>query len=236
MYEFISSRYSDLKNEAVNHHPNQATPVVGICRKIMDELEASEFASQLYHSENLLNCLENFLGPDLAKINANGLFVNDPSDDSPVTNKSFHQEIWTGASPDDMTVWIPFHTPEEANTLAIVPGSHFYGILPNRNRQILPLENFSLPEPLPIVHVEPGDAVLFHSMLVHKTMGRGSKVRYAMHFVMKNTHAPLSEQQRAFGFIGVRQGPMTKIRHVLGNDYFTPLRTYGGKISNREDY
>ena len=30
-------------------------------------------------------------------------------------------------------------------------------------------------------------------------------------------------------------GPLSKINHVLGNDHLTPLRTYGGKISNHPD-
>jgi ectoine hydroxylase-related dioxygenase (phytanoyl-CoA dioxygenase family) len=135
-----------------------------------------------------------------------------------------------------MLVWIPFHNIENQRTISVVPESHYYGLLPNRNRKILPLPDFSMPDPLPIVDIEPGDALFFHPMLVHKTAARGSQIRYAMHFTMRNSNAPLTKQQQAFGYIGIRQGAMTKIRHILGNDYFTPLRVYGGNASNFDRY
>jgi hypothetical protein len=234
IYAEVSSAY--IKTKKAAEVEKKPLPFVGIIQRTKETLEESNLVNQLYTSENLLNCLEGFLGPDLAKINANGLFINDPDDNSPVTNKACHQDIWTGASVDDIIVWIPFNNVERENTVSVVPGSHYYGILPNRNREILPLADFSMPDPLPIVDIEPGDALLFHTMLVHKTSGRGSQIRYAMHFNMRNSNAPLTKQQQAFGYIGIRQGVMTKIRAVLGNDHFTPLRTYGGKSSNFEQY
>ena len=234
IYVDLSSAYIKIKKVAeVEKKP---LPFVGIIQRTKEILEESNLVKQLYTAENVLNCLEDFLGPDLAKINANGLFINDPDDNSPFTNKAYHQDIWTGASAEDIIVWIPFHNVESESTVSVVPGSHYYGILPNRNREILPLPDFSMPDALPIVNIEPGDALLFHAMLVHKTAGRGSQIRYAMHFNMRNSNAPLTKQQQAFGYIGIRQGVMTKIRTVLGNDHFTPLRIYGGKSSNFDRY
>ena len=234
IYANLSSSYISLKK--TSEAEKKPLPFVGIIQRTKENLEQTNLVKELYTSENLLNCLEGFLGPDLGKTYFNGLFINDPDDDSPVTNKDYHQEIWTGASAEDMLVWIPFHNIESRGTISVVPGSHYYGLLPNRNRKILPLPDFSMPDPLPIVDIEPGDALFFHPMLVHKTAGRGSQIRYAMHFTMRNSNAPLTKKQQSYGYIGIRQGPMTKIRNILGNDHFTPLRVYGGKNSNFDSY
>jgi len=232
IYSNLSSTYISLKK--ASEAEKKPLPFLGIIEKTKESLEQTNLVKGLYTSENLLNCVEGFLGPDLGKIYLNGLFINDPDDDSRVTNKDYHQEIWTGASAGDMMVWIPFHNIESRGTIAVVPGSHYYGLLPNRNRKILPQPGFSMPDSLPIVDIEPGDALFFHPMLVHKTAGRGSQVRYALQFAMINTHLPRTRQQQSFGYIGIRQGTMTKIRNILGNDHFTPLRVYGGKASNEE--
>jgi len=228
----VSSRYEELKGSFLSSNPssNFSSASMRICRKIVSEIERSSLFYDITHSESLLNCLEKFLGLDLAKTAANALFINDPIDDSSVTNKAMHQEVWTGASPEDILVWIPLHRIESNNTMAVIPGSHFFGLLPNRNREIVCPEGFELPQSMVLSQLEAGDAVLLHPLLVHGTHGVvGKKTRYAIHFTCKSIHTPLSNQQKAFGYEGLRQGPMRKIQQILGNDYLTPLRTYGGK-------
>ena len=77
-----------------------------------------------------------------------------------------------------------------------------------------------------------GDAVFFHSLLIHGTAGRGNDLRIAttLHYI--GTFASTSAIKTSIGQVGVREGPFLQIRRVLGNDQYTPFRTYGGPISN----
>ena len=228
----VSNRYEELKEDFINSNSDSdlSSVSVGISREIIREVERSTLFYDITHSENLLDCLERFLGPDLAKTTPNALLINDPMDKSPTTNKAMHQEVWTGSVPEDILVWIPLHRIEPNNTMSVIPGSHFFGLLPNRNRQIVCPEGFELPQSLVLSQLEEGDAVFLHPLLVHGTHGTvGKKTRYAIHFVCKSIHTPLSNQQKAVGYEGLRQGPMRRIQQILGNDYLTPLRTHGGK-------
>ena len=164
------------------------------------------------------------------------LWINDPVDSSAVTNKFLHQEAWTGANIDDLHVWIPLHETVKESTISVVPQSHYFGLLPNQNRQVVCPSGFKLPESLPLAPLHPGDVVLFHSLLLHETAGRGNEIRYSMSFNFKNTFAPTSRQQSKWSLMPIRLGPLTQIHIGLGNDYLTPLRTYGGNVSNDQNF
>jgi len=233
IYKFASSQYFNIKDIFLKNNPGKSVPAIEISNKIVKDIEKSVDHSDLIHSKPLLQGLSLLLGPDLAKQNETGLIINDSADKGKVTNKSMHQEIWTGAGRDDVTIWLPLNKPLEQNTLSVVPGSHYYGFLPNQNRELLPIEGFKMPEGLPLTDLEEGDGVMFHSLLLHATAGRSKKqVRFSMNFCVRNLHNPLTSQQKFIGFTPVQVGPMMQIQKILGNEYLSPLRTYGGNVSN----
>jgi len=237
IYKFASSQYFNIKESFLKNNPGKSVPATGISNKIVKDIEKSLDFYDLIHSKPLLKGLSLLLGPDLAKQNATGLIINDVADTSKVTNKSMHQEIWTGAGPDDVTIWLPLNKPLEQNTLSVIPGSHYYGFLPNQNREVINMEGFKMPEGLPLTDLEEGDGVMFHSLLLHATAGRSTKqVRFSMNFGVLNLHSPLTSQQKFQGFTPLQVGPMMQIQKILGNKYLSPLRTYGGKASNAEDF
>jgi phytanoyl-CoA hydroxylase len=235
MYEFVSSRYCEYKKEFVDANPRCQIPFVGITKKLIRELEGDSLYNELTHTSALLEALEKILGPDLSKICATGFFPVDPDDKSSPIFKALHQEAWTGIGPDDVVSWTPLHDVDIEDTLLVVPGSHLFGLLPNRNRKLLPVEGFEIPEAVPL-KMQKGDIVFFHSLLLHGTSGKGEQIRYAVQINYRNTFTPMTMQQKGYGFENLKQGPMTRIRQVLGNDYLTPLRTYGGEASNYEEY
>lgn len=200
-----------------------------------DIIERPDIKSELFDlmvQPAFLDALEKFLGPDISVLAWQDLWINDPEDPSPVTNKALHQEYWSGAGPDDLTAWVPLTELDGANGLTVLPGSHTYGVVPNRNRQALAVDGIDYDNALVLHDVAPGDAVLFHSLLLHGTAGKGNRLRLAAAGHFKPTFAETSAKMTSVGQIGVRMGPLTKIRHVLGNDQFTPFRTYGGPVSN----
>lgn len=236
VFEFCSSRYCRYKEDFIKRNPSHAIPWVGITRKICEELERDPLYQEMYRTPLLLGALEKFLGPDLSKINATGFFPVDPANQSSPIVKAMHQEIWTGGSIDDINSWIPLHDTLVQNTLAVIPGSHFFGMLPNRNREVILPENFDLPDAIPL-SLGSGDIVLFHSLTLHGTAGfHSADIRYAIQLIFRNTNSPMTAQQRGWGFVNLKQGVLARIKHVLGNELLTPLRTYGGKRSNYEEY
>ena len=82
LFRTVSSRYEELKGNFLSSNPNSnfSSASIGICRKIVSEIERSSLFYDITHSESLLNCLEKFLGLDLAKTAPNALFINDPID------------------------------------------------------------------------------------------------------------------------------------------------------------
>lgn len=212
--------------------PEEERSTLGPSREIVEQPEFKAELFELMVQPGLLDALEPFLGPDISVLAWQDLWINDPEDSSPVTNKALHQEYWSGAGPDDLTAWIPLTELDGANGLTVLPGSHTYGVVPNRNRQTLEVDGIDYDNALVLHDVVPGDVVLFHSLLLHGTAGKGNRLRLAAAGHFKPTFAETSAKMTSVGQIGVRMGPLTRIRHVLGNDQFTPFRTYGGPVAN----
>lgn len=234
IYHFLSKQYLENKARFVSKFPEKDLPSLGMAKYILPKMKSEGLLQRLIKSGPFLDALEKLLGPDLALVDTSNLWVNDPDDSSVITNKSLHQEIWSGADVDGITIWIPYHETEEKSTMSVIPGSHYFGFFPNQNRKVQSPQGFVMPDSLPLAPLKPGCAVLFHSLLLHKTAGRGKGIRYATSHYVKSTLLPFTRQQQAFGYIPLRNGPFSKIRTVLGNDKFSPLRTYGGALSNNQ--
>lgn len=233
LHNFVSKRYCDEKKTLLNQRPSNNPPVLGISRKIVEEVQSKSLYPELTQANRLLDSCEKIIGPDLSLVNWLNIWINDPEDTSIVTNKSLHQEAWSGQSVEELTVWIPLHEPDNDNSMSVIPKSHYFGLMPNRNRNLMAPSDFKIPEEL-ILTLKKGEAVLFHSLLLHKTTGRGKNMRFACSFAVRNTLAQLGVSTTYQGFSPVRRSAFTRIRKILGNDYLTPLRTYGGKPSNKE--
>ncbi|CAM2007644.1 phytanoyl-CoA dioxygenase family protein [Acanthopleuribacter pedis] len=210
-------------------------PVLGMSKRLLKKLKGSDAYDSLMQQPRFLDTIERFIGPDIMVYNNCDLFINDPVDTNPATLKTLHQETWTGLAVHEIVTWIPLHAPEKGNTITVVPKSHLYGMMPNRNRNLLPIEGFE-PEPvIPVWHLQRGDVLFFHPLLLHGTSGR-STLRFSLGFAFKNAYMEASSINTPWGYTGLRQGPMTRVRTILGNDLLTPLRTYGGKTSNAQQY
>jgi hypothetical protein len=233
LHSFVSKRYCEEKKTFLNRGPENNPPVLGISRKIVEAVQSTSLYPELTQANRLLDSCEQIIGPDLSLVKWLNLWINDPEDPSIVTNKSLHQEAWSGQSVDELTVWVPLHEPDNDNSMSVIPQSHYFGLMPNRNRNLVIPSDFEVPKEL-ILTLEKGEAVLFHALLLHKTTGRGKNMRFACSFTIRNTLAQLGVSTSYQGFFPVRRSAFTRIRKTLGNDYLTPLRTYGGKSSNKE--
>ena len=79
--------------------------------------------------------------------------------------------------------------------------------------------------------VNAGDIVIWHPLLIHSTVGHSNKnIRISITSRFTSTETPFSSQERALGYRTLRVGVMNQILRLVGNDFLTPLRTYGGFI------
>lgn len=232
LQEAAVEKYRDLVDAHGNYDSDGVCNTVSFAKQIGRDHDVEALINRVSRSPNLIDPLELILGPDISMNYEIALIVNDPADRSSVTNKPYHQEQWTGALSDDLTVWIPVTPVDEKNTLNVVPGSHFYGALPHRNRNLVPMDGFAIDGVRTISDINVGDALVFHSLLLHGTAGRSDNLRIALTRIYRPTFAPMSRRMQARGSICIKQGVLSRIRDALGNDAYSPLRTYGGKVSN----
>ena len=117
----------------------------------------------------------------------------------------------------------------------MIPGSHLFGVVPNRNRRVQFPDGIDCPPTVPLTDVTPGDVVVIHSLLLHASGVQKETLRFSTSAVIKPLFAETSRRYASLGQVPLRVGPLTRVRQMLGNDLLTPFRTYGGAVSNKPD-
>ena len=147
--------------------------------------------------------------------------------------KKHHQEIWSGAGVNELRAWSPLYMPGIGGGLNIIPGSHLWGCIPNRQRA-----PYDIPEEIEITELEPkvmeGDVFLFLSMTLHSTAENLSgKSRIAFTVGVRNFYHNFSGYEYFQSWQPYHFSPMAKIQKRLGNPLLTPYRTLGSPFSHR---
>ena len=226
--ELIYSAYTYLIS--LNQSTNSDFDNQGFAIAIMDELTKTNLWEKLISNVNLLDLMSAILGPDIALLGYDALWINVPKDTNPVLSKGQHTDAWTGTSINTIFAKFFITDVDVHNGLAVAPGSHTFGMLPTRNREIDPQINIEF-DMLNIDTVNAGDIVIWHPLLIHSTVGHSDKnIRISITSRFTSTETPFSSQERALGYRTLRVGVMNQILRLVGNDYLTPLRTYGGFI------
>jgi len=125
----------------------------------------------------LLDCIEHIVGPDI-KAFLTMMIYKPPHLESP---HPYHQDAsYFNFGPDDLVCgsWIALDpTRNENGTLTVIPGSHKLGRLSHElltgelvNFGLLEAEGYSEGHPDEVaVALDPGDGIIFHSRLLHRT-------------------------------------------------------------------
>jgi len=172
----------------------------------------------------VLEKLISALGPDLecelgAEFTIN---VTDVKDDYLV--KKFHQEIWSGQGINTLQTWTPISIEEGMGGIEIIDGSHTWGHIPHRNR-----EPIDIPSDADYrqVEAEEGDMVIFHSLLLHRTVPNQHEFpRFANPQPVWNFHDKDSGFEDLKSWEAFHYSPLSQIRKKLGNPQLSPFRTY----------
>jgi hypothetical protein len=197
-----------------------------ILRQAWINIIQQDLLHKLFTQEKLYPYIADLLGQDICFEDAPNFTLNLPDLSDPNENyfyKDFHQEVWSGSDIHTIGFWTPVFQHQPSGQVALVPGSHYWGHIPHRNRKPL-----TLPEPLNVVEtdLELGDVMLFHTLLLHRTVAIPSNgfPRLALTSVLKNFQWPNSSFERYSNWRILSYSALSKIDMHLGNHQLSPFR------------
>ncbi len=190
--------------------------------------ECSRLYEELIHSPRLVAVLKRFVGPDVAWMGHDAIFINVPHDRDPVATKGIHVDAWAGTGMTSVFVTTFITDVDDRNSLSICPKSHLQGMLPVKNRVLDSEMDF---DSMDLNMIGAGDVMIWHPLLLHYTTGHSpDKIRILMTSRVTSTETPFTSQERALGYRTVSVGPLNQVLRLVGNDYLTPFRTHGGYV------
>ena len=158
--------------------------------------------------------------------------TNTPSNKDPVLNKGIHTDAWTGTSVNTLFCKTLFTDVDSYNSMTVCPGSHLYGLTPVKNRSIDEnIMNMDHIKEVNLDHLEAGDVLVWHALLLHGTTGQSDKnTRVSVTSRFTSTETGFSSQERSLGYKTISVSPLNQILRLIGSDTLQPLRTYGGYV------
>ncbi len=137
-------------------------------RKVEDLVQHDEVFRSLALKPSLVEIMLGLLGPNL-KLYRNAVLMKPPSVGSA---KGVHQDspYWPIEPMNLASCWIAFDPATKANgCMTVMAGSHKFGALPHVDVQddfVIPETHYDAGRMAP-VEMEPGDGLVFHSLLIH---------------------------------------------------------------------
>lgn len=227
-HDFFYSKYRRLLD--VSERGEFPVDVNGWAVSIIDAFAKTDMYGKLIKTRKVVELMKKYLGPDIAILGYDALWINVPQDKDPVLLKGLHTDAWTGTSINTIFAKTFFTDVDEYNGMSVCPGSHLQGMLPVRNRTVEPRSGVEF-QVVNLDNVMAGDLLIWHPLLVHSTTGHSDKkIRISMTSRYTSTETAFSSQERALGYRTLNVGPLNQVSRLVGNDYLTPLRTYGGFV------
>ena len=228
VFNFVMDRYNILlKLSEAGKFPKD---IHGWAVAILDKLIMTELGVQLLESQGLISLMKRYLGPDIAILGQDALWINVPQDKNPVLSKGNHTDAWTGTSINTIFAKTLLTDVDEYNGMSVSPGSHLLGMVPVRNREIDPHAHVEL-ESVNLTNLKQADVLIWHPLLIHATAGHSDKnIRISITSRYTSQETPFSSQERGLGYRPLSVSPLNQVLRLIGNDYLSPLRTYGGYV------
>lgn len=224
--DYLSSSFQKLKKlSEKGEFPNDFQ---GWGNAVLEKFVSTFNYESIVENPKTIDVLKKYLGNDIAILNYDNLWINIPENKDPVSIKKAHTDVWTGMSINTLLANIYFTDVDDFNGLTVYPCSHLQGIMPVRNRAPDPLYNVQF-DPLNLNNIEKGDFILWHPLLLHSTTGNSNKnIRISMSMHFTSTETEFTTQEKTRGYRTISVSPLKQISRIIGNDYLTPFRTYGG--------
>jgi ectoine hydroxylase-related dioxygenase (phytanoyl-CoA dioxygenase family) len=168
-------------------------------RKIEDLVQYDDLFQSLALKPQLVEVMRGLLGQNL-KLYRNGVLMKPAGVGSA---KGVHQDspYWPIEPMNLASSWIAFDPATQANgCMMVVPGSHKLGALPHvavQDDYVIPETHYDAGQLVP-VEMEPGDALVFHSLLIHGSApNRSSQPRRAITLSYMSTASRYVGRNRA---------------------------------------
>ena len=216
--EGIRAAISPYRQFDVQHFIHQELQACGIKRRI------------LLHAEVLEHFIH-LIGPDLAYNRAGSVVFNIHGVTDGLYQKKWHQEMWSGACLNELRIWLPLSMSPNTGGMEFVPGSHLWGMIPNRNREPVEWpESYEVAAP----EMREGHLVLFHPLTLHRTIPNPDQdiPRVALTVAVRNIFYPWTGQGYFQSWQPFHSSGVGQVQKALGNPYLTPFRTLGGALSH----
>jgi len=227
-YRFIFEKYERLKKIAGEGKID--FDVNGWAVAIMKLYERTDLYEKVIHSKRYVEVMKRFVGPDVALLGYDALWINVPKDKDPVLLKGLHTDAWSGTGVNTVFAKLFFTDVDPFNGMSVCPGSHVQGMIPVRNRAIDPRYEVQF-ETKNMDMCKAGDLLVWHSLLVHSTTGHSDKnIRISMTSRFTSIENQMTTQERGLGYRPLSVGPLNQVLRLVGNDYLTPFRTLGGYV------
>lgn len=203
---------------------NNKTSEFDFVKPIFEYICYKGLIEKILLEKKLYNSIAELLGKDLSFCNDPSIILNLPNKSSPKKNylfKDWHQEIWSGASPSTIQIWIPLiNKAKVKSTLQIMEDSHKWGHIPHSNRAptLLPKN-----PKITTVNLQIGDVLIFSSLLLHRSMKVNSPTLY-LPILLKNFKVKDHSFQNNRSWKIFSYSEITKIEKILGNHYLSPFR------------
>lgn len=182
----------------------------------------------------ILNFCKKILGSDLAYNEDGSLVANVKPTKDNLYQKNLHQEMWSGAGLNELRCWFPIITNKDAGGMFIIPGSHLWGFIENRDRK-----PYNLPADLKFrkidIRLKETDALFFHGLTLHETEPNFSKkIRFACTVGIKNFSRDLEGHQHLQNWKIYNYSTMSIIQKRLGNPFLSQFRTANSPLSHKD--
>lgn len=226
--EYVLERFEKLEQLARDGKIDR--DVNGWAVSIMKLFEKTWLYERIIRSEKLVDLMKSYLGPDLALLGYDALWVNVPQDQDPVLLKGTHTDAWTGTGVNTIFAKIFFTDVDKFNGMSVNPASHLQGMMPVRNRAVDPAARVNF-ESRNLDMCKAGDLLIWHSLLLHSTTGHSDRnIRVSMTSRFISMENELTTQERGLGYRPLCVGPLHQVLRLIGNDHLTPFRTLGGYV------
>ena len=193
-------------------------------KPIFELLHYKKFLEKIFLEKKIFKILTDLLGKDLAYCTDPGINLNIPSKSNPKKNyffKDWHQEIWSGASPNTVQIWTPLiQKNSKSGQIELIEESHKWGHVPHKNKKPLQIpKNIKIKK----LNLECGDIIIFSTLLMHRSIATNHP-RLALPCLVKNFKNKDYSFEGNRSFHNFSYSEMTKIERILGNHYLSPFR------------
>lgn len=151
----------------------------GVLRKIQGAVFHVKEVADVFTSNKMLDCMEDFMGPEVYYHSSKVMFKPPGG-----VAKPWHQDAayWREYASNQITVWIAIDDATQENGCVwAVPGSHKLGLIPHVKKELQVEDSqIDLKQAVP-VPVPAGGLLIFHSLVLHMSeKNESDKTRWAI--------------------------------------------------------